>query len=160
MAKHPVPRCVVVPIVATLLCLQASASVRAGGGEKSAKAAAVAGLVGELRATNALLAQANHDYQGHRVRAMEHIQHAIRALTGAKQGAGKGAAVKKPKAAGSAGGKVKEPQAKSDAQLRQAYQNLVAIRQQLAGQTHPRAVKAGGHVQNAISELETALAVR
>ena len=85
----------------------------------------------------ATLAQANHDYKGHRARAMKQIEAAVKELGGAISGKGKG----------------HEPQGTSDAQLR-AAQSLL---QQTAGGLSGKALK---HVNNAIAEINDALAIK
>jgi len=86
----------------------------------------------------ATLAVADHDYQGHRVRAMKHIEVAAKVLGVTLQGKGSG----------------HEPQAASDQQLRTA-QSL--LQQALVPGLKPR-------VQNQInlelSELGTALSIK
>jgi hypothetical protein len=85
----------------------------------------------------ATLAHADHDYKGHRVKAMEQIKQAAQELGGKISGKGKG----------------HEPQATSDAQLR-AAQGL--IRQASAGVP----AKALKHLSDAIAQINDALAVR
>src|SRR5207245_2063296 len=99
------------------------------------------------------LEKADHDYKGHRVKAIEHIHAAIHALhpgTGAHKQAAPG---KKP--AATTGGN--EPQKVSDGQLRQAVLHLKKVQDQLSGEAAPKAVAA---IQNAVKELETALEIR
>ena len=93
---------------------------------------------GLLRQAYGLLSVANHDYQGHRVRAMKQIEVAAQHLGVILRGDGKG----------------HEVQAASDAQLRNAEALLV----QASG-----GLKAGqglAHVKLAIAQLTAALAVR
>ena len=85
----------------------------------------------------ATLAQAKHDYKGHRVKAMKQIELAL----------GEGGA----KVSGK--GKVHESQGTSDAQLR-AAQGLL---QQAKGGLSGKALK---HVDNAIAQLNDALAIK
>ena len=108
-----------------------------------------------------MLEHGDHDYQGHRAKAVHEITQAIHDLEGKHAHAGKkgGAhAGKKPAGAGNSKGsaKLKEPQATSDAQLKQAIQMLTQIESQL-GNTHP---KARTSVQMAIQELNTALTIK
>jgi hypothetical protein len=120
----------------------------AGGAEAAApgKKGVNAQAIQQLRAARALLHRANHDYKGHRVKAIQEINHALHAL-----------GVAKPRAAGPKG-LGKEAQEVSDAQLRKAEQQLQSILSLLgsapAGQGRARAT---GHVKKAIRELETAL---
>jgi hypothetical protein len=85
----------------------------------------------------ATLAQAKHDYQGHRVKAMKQIELALGEV-GAKV---------------SGKGRNPEPQGTSDAQLR-AAQNLL---QQARGGLSGKALK---HVNAAINQINAALAIK
>ena len=85
----------------------------------------------------ATLAQAKHDYKGHRVKAMKQIELAL---------GEKGAKV-------SGKGKAHEPQGASDAQLRAAQ----ALIQQAVPQLSGKALK---HADAAISQISTALSIR
>ena len=85
----------------------------------------------------ATLAQANHDYKGHRVKAMKQIELAVQELGGKISGKGKG----------------HEPQGTSDAQLR-AAQSLL---QQAAGGLSAKPLK---HVSAAIAQINTALTIK
>jgi hypothetical protein len=85
----------------------------------------------------ATLAQADHDYKGHRVAAMKQIEAAVKELGGKISGHGKG----------------HEPQGTSDAQLR-AAQGLL---QQASGGLSGKTLK---HVTAASKQLTTALAIR
>jgi hypothetical protein len=99
-----------------------------------AQAASPVTLLDDAYAT---LAQAKHDYKGHRVKAMKQIELAL---------GEKGAKV-------SGKGKVREPQSTSDAQLRAAQ----ALLQQAAPQLSGKALK---HVNAAVSQISTALQIR
>jgi len=85
----------------------------------------------------ATLAQAKHDYQGHRVRAMKQIEAALGELGGKISSTGKN----------------HEPQGTSDAQLRAAQGLLEQASAGLSG-------KALKHVQAAISQISIALSIR
>lgn len=109
----------------------------------------------------------NHNYAGHRVRAIHEITEAIHSLramsntTAKGKGKGKGhakgkGAAKAGKAAAAKGAKVAavhEPQALSDQQMRAAAVQLGAIQKAL-----PPA--AAAHVGNAIREIGIALTIR
>jgi hypothetical protein len=84
----------------------------------------------------ATLAQANHDYKGHRARAMKQIEMAVKELGGSISGHGKG----------------HEPQGTSDAQLK-AAQGLLQGITGLQG-------KAAKHVERALAEINDALDVK
>ncbi|HXR48593.1 MAG TPA: hypothetical protein VN784_14245 [Candidatus Limnocylindrales bacterium] len=85
----------------------------------------------------ATLAQAKHDYKGHRVRAMKQIEAALGELGGKISSTGRN----------------HEPQGTSDAQLRAAQGLLEQARAGLSG-------KALKHVQAAISQISIALSIR
>ena len=85
----------------------------------------------------ATLAQAKHDYKGHRVRAMKQIELALGEAGGKVSGHGK----------------VHESQGTSDAQLR-AAQGL--LREASAGLSK----KALKHVNDAIGQINTALSIK
>jgi len=85
----------------------------------------------------ATLAQAKHDYKGHRVEAMKQIELALGEMGEKINGRGR----------------VHEPQAASDAQLR-AAQGL--LEQASAGLS----AKAHKHVEAAIKQISTALSIR
>ena len=99
--------------------------------------AGTAGSITLLNDAYATLAQANHDYKGHRVRAMKQIEAALNVLGEKISGQGKG----------------HEPQGTSDAQLRAAQ---VLLQQAGAGLTG----KALKHVNEAASQISTALSIR
>ena len=84
----------------------------------------------------ATLAHADHDYKGHRVKAMKQIEAAVKELGGKISGKGRG----------------HEPQGTSDAQLRAA--------RVLLQQTTGLSGKALKHVDNAIAQINTALAIK
>ncbi len=99
--------------------------------------AAPANTVTLLDDAYATLAQAKHDYKGHRVHAMKQIELALGEV-GAKV---------------SGRGKNREPQGTSDAQLRAAQGLLQQVRGGLSG-------KGLKHVENAIAQINDALAVK
>jgi hypothetical protein len=95
-----------------------------------------AGNVTLLDDAYATLSQADHDYKGHRAAAMKQVQRAVAELGGRISGHGR----------------VREPQATSDAQLRDA----AALLQQAAAGLSGRAL---AHVNAAINQINTALAI-
>lgn len=97
---------------------------------------------GELHGVRSLLERADHDYKGHRVKAIHHITQAIQHLHGGKD----------PHHDGRGG----EPQKLSDEQLKQAVQQLQVVEKHLA-RSHPHAQQ---EVSNAIKELHTALKIK
>ncbi|MGA2496892.1 MAG: hypothetical protein ABSH20_04080 [Tepidisphaeraceae bacterium] len=107
-------------------------------------------IVQALQSAHKLLAEANHDYRGHRVLAMHRVHMALKEL-----GQTPAISVTK-KTAHAAQSPVHEPQARSDAQLRKAQQILQGI----SGLTNARHAAAATHVGAAIDEINTALSIR
>jgi hypothetical protein len=95
--------------------------------------------------TNAyvLLANADHDYNGHRVQAMHAVRKAALRLRINLQGHGTGQA---------------QPQGDSDAKLRKAQQILEQVRGSMGGSRRGAAVRQ--HVNEAIQHITTALQIR
>jgi hypothetical protein len=91
-----------------------------------------------------LLAQADHDYSGHRAKAMKHLHQAGKVLGISLQGDGKA--------------KFGEGQGTSDAQLKQAQTMLQQMTSNNAGgRRHQKAMQ---HVSSAMSEINTALSIK
>jgi hypothetical protein len=89
-----------------------------------------------------LLSEADHDYQGHRAKAMKHLHQAGRVLGVMLKG----------------DGKTKEQQGSSDSQLKQAQTMLQQMTSNsVGGKRHQRAMQ---HVTSALSEIQTALSVK
>jgi hypothetical protein len=89
-----------------------------------------------------LLSQADHDYQGHRAKAMEHLRKAGRTLGISLKGDGKS----------------QEQQGTSDSQLKQAQTTLQTMTKN--GVNSRRHQRAMTHVNSALAEIETALSVK
>jgi hypothetical protein len=130
--------------VATALAINAEATtIVQKPNKKVLAAAAVAAAVPStaslelLRDAYDLLYVADHDYKGHRARAMHQIEDAFRMYGAKLRGQGKG----------------KEVQRASDAQLREAQSKLEQSLGGLAG-------KPALHIQNAIKQLNIALRVK
>jgi phage-related protein len=85
----------------------------------------------------ATLAHADHDYKGHRAKAMEQIKAGLKELGTDISSHGRG----------------REPQGTSDAQLRAALDLLQQAKTGLAGKPHR-------HIDNAIKQLNIALAIK
>jgi hypothetical protein len=130
-------------------------------------------IVSRLRSVHAGLARLDHDYQGHRVRAMHSISMAIRQLSHRSMiygGSGFASGMNNGRANGvrqgglGAGGRRGQPmsQAQSDARIGQSLRTLQGINMQLTSQgtNSTGHARARGHVQRAIRELNTALAIR
>jgi len=120
---------------------------------------AQAEVVKALRLAHKLLVEADHDYDGHRAKAAEEVHKALKDLGYRHKKPLPGS----PLANGTAAPKthsgqpaVHEPQANSDAQLRQAQEILQGVSKQL-GSNHP---KAAANVNAAIGEINTALSIR
>jgi len=88
-----------------------------------------------------LLSTANHDYDGHRIKAMKSVHAAATVLRVSLQGEGRG----------------QEQQGTSDAQLRQAQKMLEQVRTAAAGRKQRRLVK---HLDTAIQHLSAALSTK
>ena len=145
------------------------------------------GIIMRLRSVHASLARLDHDYQGHRARAMHAISMAVRQLShrsmgysnvgfapgmnnrlgmaqGMGMGIGQGQGQRRSALGGGGGGRngVRMPQAQSDTVMSQALRNLQGIGMQLGNQGtdsmgHGRAM---GHIQQAVHELNVALSIR
>ena len=126
MTKHLLLRCSILLAAALLFFSLATGA--------HAQATSPVTLLDDAYAT---LAQAKHDYKGHRVKAMKQIELAL---------GEKGAKV-------SGKGRVRESQGASDAQLRAAQ----ALVQEAAAGLSGKALK---HVNSAISQISTALSIR
>jgi hypothetical protein len=97
--------------------------------------------VAYLQQVYATLATADHDYKGHRVKAMKAIEAACKLLGSNVKGDGKG----------------HEKQALSDAQLREAMGMLQQARGIVAGRGQQKVL---AHIDTAIKELSIALTIR
>ncbi len=125
---------------------------------------AISGVVSRLRSTHRSLARLDHDYKGHRRRAMSAIHTAIRYLSHSSvrrslsrvNNVG-GVNKNRPNVVG----RQRMPQAQSDAQMRRAMQSLQLVSSRLAnsGSTSNH-YRARGAVQAAYRELGTALQIR
>ena len=125
-------------------------------------------IVASLHSVVAELHQADHDYQGHRVKAITHLDQAIRTIQAGSSGIGTGVGGNNTHLGGR-GGNVggfgrtnngpRMPQAQSDMHLRQAHQQLLAIESRMnGGPNHHQ--QARFHVERAVQELNLALAAR
>jgi hypothetical protein len=128
-------------------------------------------VIGQLRTAQAHLVRVNHDYRGHRSRAVHHVGMAIRQLSHrstmyqgvgysprlAGRGAGRGM--------GNGGARVMS-QTQSDARMRHAYYRLQGAGQMLAQGTNNTTginssrSRAFGYVQMAMREVNMGLTVR
>jgi len=137
-------------------------------------------IIARLRAVQMSLARVNHDYQGHRARAMHQITMAIRQLSHRSMiyggGAGFAPGMNNGQAMGMRGGGgglggggvggrrggQLMNQAQSDAVMSQSLRTLQGIGMQLTtqGSNTMGHGRASGHVQMAIRELNTALSIR
>ncbi len=133
-------------------------------------------VVSRLRSVHASLARIDHDYQGHRVRAMRSISMAIRQLShrsmsyggmGVSSGMNNGRAMGMRQGGGganNAGARRRQPmsQAQSDARMSQDLRILQGINMQVSSQGNNASGqgRATGHIQRAIHELNVALSIR
>lgn len=97
--------------------------------------------VQQLQQAYHILEVADHDYKGHRKKAMGHIERACKELGVKPHGDGKG----------------REPQGTSDAQLREAQSMLQQARATASANNLKQVVK---HIDNALEEINTALKIK
>jgi hypothetical protein len=136
-------------------------------------------VIARLRSVEMQLARIDHDYQGHRVRAMRSVAMAIRQLShrsmiysgvgfspgmnnGRGMGGGMGMGMGRGGLGGGGGGAGRMPQAQSDARMSHALRTLQGVNMQLGsqgGSTMGHA-RARGHVMHAVRELGIALSIR
>ena len=112
--------------------------------KRSTPAAQSGNAAAELQALQqayALLSAADHDYHGHRIRAMHCIEVACKALGSDAKGDGAG----------------NEAQATSDAQLRQAQAMVQSVHDTAASANQIRLVRI---LDRALKELSTALSIK
>jgi hypothetical protein len=144
------------------LSLASAQAVTTPPAKGAAKHASQSVAVKNLRQAQKLLAEADHDYDGHRAKAAEGVHKALEEM-GHKHHAKKVVAGSTPattaaipKAAHSGKQGEQEAQAVSDSQLGQAQHLLETSLTEITAQ-HPRAV---AHVEKAIAEIKAALAKR
>jgi hypothetical protein len=106
---------------------------------------ATTGDVQTLTQAYSTLASADHDYQGHRVKAMHAIRKAARLMGSKIAGDGK------------AQGKGQEQQTLSDSQLRSVQGMLQQVRGSVSGRKQQLVVQ---HINEAIQHLSTALSIK
>jgi hypothetical protein len=121
-----------------------------------------------LRQAYMTLAAGNHDYNGHRAKAMAAVRSALKILDGVvlKNGTAQQrtataqgqAAVANAAAAAKQAPTLREDQASSDKLLQQAAQALTDVRATMV--TNKQTPKVLGHVDTALSEIATALKIR
>ena len=137
LMKTKIPSLLIIAFLPIAAISLASAQESTASGQPSAESNVIS-VVPQLEQAYSTLTYADHDYKGHRVKAMFHIQAAIREL-------GSSDSVKCHK--------VREAQTVSDAQLRSAQGILEQVQPQVTG-------KVLFHVTKAIGELTTALSIR
>lgn len=134
------------------------------------------GIVARLRSVHTSLARIDHNYQGHRARAMREIALAIRQVSHGYYGGSSYARfasgmpnritgmAPQTGARRSNLGKNRQPmtQAQSDSRMAQSLRQLQGIEMQLVNQNYGTlgGANASGHIQLAIQELNTALKTR
>lgn len=99
------------------------------------------GDVATLTQAYSTLASADHDYKGHRVKAMAAIRKALRMMGTKVGGDGKG----------------KESQTLSDSQLRGVQTQLQNVKGTIRGRNQQRVVQ---HINEAIQHLSVALSIK
>jgi hypothetical protein len=109
--------------------------------DKPTPAAPTSDEINLLKQAYATLAMADHDYKGHRVKAMKAIEAACKSFGLDVTGSGKG----------------HEQQGISDAQLKQAQQDVQQASSIAAGLDQTKVVK---HLEKAISEIGIALTIK
>ena len=127
----------------------------------SAQETANAELIKTLASAHMLLVSADYDYNGHRAKAAKEVHNTLEELGYHHKKAKSGltpnnGVVVSPKAAHAGQQKIHEPQATSDAQMREAQQLLQGALTQLNGK-HPNAT---ANVKAAIAEINMALAIK
>jgi hypothetical protein len=143
-------------LAALLFGAAAAGPSAAQGAKKNSTTPAHTPIIAGLHQTHALLQQANHDYDGYRAKAAHQVTKAIHVLDHHKKhnpGTTRPSNNQPP---------IREDQAKSDAQLRQAAQQLQTILNQLSSlpTADLRAAEAIPHVRAAIADIGTALQIR
>ena len=111
------------------------------------------GVMKELREAHRILDEADRDYNGQRVAAVEQVHKAIVELEAANKEKHPGNPPKHPEKKHKDGG---EAQSVSDGQLKHARQIL----QEVLPKLNKRHAKIAGHVADAVSEIDKALAIR
>lgn len=99
------------------------------------------GEVAVLQAAYYTLSRADHDYKGHRVKAMHEIQAGCKLLGADPTGDASG----------------KEPQGTSDDQLRTAQRMLMSIRPTAVSANQAQLVQ---HIDNAVNQINVALSIK
>ena len=131
-------------------------------------------IVSRLRSVHSGLARLDHDYRGHRVRAMAHLSTAIRQLSHRSMGSGRygtspgnnvlamGGNRGNNNGAGNRRQVQHLSQAQSDSRIGQALRTTQGIALQMShqGASTSGHSRAGGHVQMAMREMQTALNTR
>lgn len=135
--------------------------------DKQAKQAVKVQEAVTLKDAYVLIAMADHDYDGHRVKAMGHVEHAIKRLDDSIMKNGTNGqkviaaqdeiAVARAKFLAKQRGPLPEGQKLSDLQMREALQLIAKVHGASAVQKQP---KVHEHVGNAIKQINIALAIR
>ena len=126
--------------VLTAVLLLLGGGLQAASGQTAGSVPAGTAEVQQLRTAYMTLYVADHDYHGHRIKAMRAIEKACKLLGTDISGDGKG----------------HEKQSVSDAQLTQAQQIISAVLQGNAVTSQPKVAK---HLQRAVNEISLALKV-
>jgi hypothetical protein len=95
----------------------------------------------QLRQAYLTLAMADHDYKGHRVKAMHAVEAACDILGYNIRDEGKG----------------KQPQPTSDAEMKQAQQTIQTVQSQASSNNQTR---VANHLERAVNEINLALSIK
>jgi hypothetical protein len=149
-------RALVGPLALAMIALATHLAAAQSKKPKASKPATPYGAqISAVHEVRTVLEHANHDYKGHRAKAVGELNHAIHHLyDGYARPAGKQGHHPRTKVPA-----VHELQALSDAQLQQAAAAIVKVGQSLGGAKGIGPGKAVGHLNNAVKELKIALSV-
>jgi hypothetical protein len=147
--------------VAGIMLAPAAARAQVVANPKAVKQAVKLDELATLKTVKQMLEAANHDYAGHRAKAVHAVHKAIQEIEHhtPKAPPNPAAAVAKAnaRAANAKIPPVHEAQIASDVQLRAAQELLVKVQAELATGKHPKAI---AHVQLALQELQVALQIK
>jgi hypothetical protein len=154
--RTSVTRIALLAAAVLLAAIASSAAAQGKKGNKKARNAVKAQdhtLVHELHRIKHTMSVANHNYNGHRVKAMHEIGHAVHELKKEAHLRGHKGAMKPPTGP--------EPQPISDAQMAKSAEALKDVLTQLESlATTPRRTKAANHINAAVKQVGLALEFR
>jgi hypothetical protein len=156
-------RCVVAAGILTSFALCSTAGIAAQTPKLKAANLPAAQVIVQLKSIRKLLQGANHDYEGHRAKAVHEVTKAIHLLEGTPLPKAQKLAKTNVAGGGNGGagvGGVHEAQAASDMQLKQALTGLQTLQTHFNGSTAGVNGDVNTAITTAVSELETALKIR